>query len=167
MFGTGITTEESDTGAHLAEVRRRNWRWAPGAGSPGVGGGARCVPSLASHRLPAALPPRAYSPHVSAALRCAPHTPCWSCAAAASQLHELSENTQTHRETETMVFRGEVRRDDKAKYSSWCHHQFFICPERCVLFKIMGSLSSVDCATIPGRRSTIKQSSLEVAEERV
>lgn len=87
-------TEKSDVGSHLAEVRRRSWRRAPAAGSPGVGGGARCVPSLASRRPPAALLPRACSPRVSAALRCAPRTPCWSYAAAASQLHVLRRDTQ-------------------------------------------------------------------------
>lgn len=44
-----------------------------------------------------------------------------------TQLPHLSftrflKNTQAHRETETMVLRGEVRRDDTAKYSSWRHH---------------------------------------------
>lgn len=81
--------------SHLAEVQKRNWRWAPGAGSPGVGGVVRCVPSLASRLLPASLLPRACSPRASAVPRCAPRTPCLSYAAAASQLRVLLRNPQT------------------------------------------------------------------------
>lgn len=44
------------------------------------------------------------------------------------------------------------------------HHQFLICSKKCVLFKLRASLSSVDCGTILRWWSTIKQSSLEVAE---
>lgn len=122
MFETGITTEKSDMGSHLAEVRRRSWRRVPGAASPGVGGGDCCAPSLASRRLPASLLPHACSPRVSAALRCAPHTPCWFYAAAASRLHVLLRITQTHRETKNKM----MDRGRSPRRRSWCHHQFFI-----------------------------------------
>lgn len=146
VFGTGITTEKSDMGSHLAEVRRRSWRRVPGAASPGVGGGGCCVPSLVSRRLPASLLPHACSPRVSAALRYAPHTPCWFYAVAASRLHVLLRITQTHRETKTKKrwIGEEVRGDAVGPIIN------FLFAQRCVLLRFRTSLCSGDCGTILG-----------------
>lgn len=109
--------DPGDSGSHLAGGGSRSWRWAPGAASPGVGGGGCCVPSPASRRLLAAPRRRACSPRASAGQRCAPRTPCGSCAAAASQPHVLVKQRRD-REAQTVTQqRGRVMG----------HHYFFIC----------------------------------------
>lgn len=84
-------TDQCDTGSHLAKAGSRSWRWVPGAASPDVGGGGCFAPSPATRRLLAAPQRHACSPRASAGQHCAPHTPCGSFAAAASQPHVLLE----------------------------------------------------------------------------
>lgn len=96
--------------SYLAEGLRQSWRRVPAAGSPGVGGGVRCVPALASRRPPVDPTPRACSPRASAVLRSAPRTPYWFCAAAASQLRVLWKNTQTCGHTGTVLSQSRLCR---------------------------------------------------------
>lgn len=94
-------TDQRDTGSHLVEAGSRSWRWVPGAASPDVGGGGRFVPSPASRRLLAAPQQHACSPRASAGQHCAPHTPCGSFAAAASQPHALLDHKDTQRRSDS------------------------------------------------------------------
>lgn len=94
-------TDECDTGSNLAEAGSRSWRWVPGAASPDVGGGGCFVPSPASRPLLAAPQRHACSPRASAGQHCAPHTPCGSFAAAASQPHALFEQKDMQRSSDS------------------------------------------------------------------
>lgn len=109
--------DQCDTGSHLAEAGSRSWRWVPGAASPDVGGGGCSVPFPASRRLLVAPQRHACSPRASAGQHCAPHTPCGSFAAAASQPHVLVEQKGTHWQS-TQEGKG---------YSRLWHHYLFIC----------------------------------------
>lgn len=127
-------TDPRDAGSHLAGAGSRSWKWAPGAASPGVGEEGCCVPSPASRRLLAAPQRHACSPRASAGPRCAPRTPCGSCAAAASQPHVLLKQ---RRHTQTLR-----RWRSRGRVGGWWHHYFFICSVSSL--KLLGSADVSD-----------------------